>query len=80
MFSYKVIELLSINDSKTVTTAEDYMTLLPKFNYEYFCTKDLSSAGANKDAYKIMWVLRKMEIVKEVEKKGRTHFYTYKSI
>lgn len=70
-------ELDSIIDKKIFSNKYDYKKLLPELPNEKFCAKDLALAGTGKQAHKILWVLNKIEVIKEIEKKGNTKYYSF---
>ncbi|NLM01639.1 MAG: hypothetical protein GX220_09345 [Treponema sp.] len=54
---------------------ENYLQLLPKELCEVFSTKDLFKQCGKKNAYKLMWVYKKLELLEFVKKEGNTNFY-----
>ncbi len=62
----------------SLKTKNDYLQLLPKNLSAHFSVSDVSSSGSlsKQQAYKMIWTLTKMELIKLVEKRGNTKFYT----
>lgn len=75
-------DIRSMEKGITLNGLEAYLSLLPedikRFRHGMeFCAKDLEKAGCGKQSYKVLWLLKKTEIVKAEEKKGRTTFYKF---
>ena len=73
-----------IINTRRFSKAEDYLALLPPLP-EIFCAKDLKNAIASQgdlparaaeNANLIVWVLSHASLIDEIEKKGRTKYYT----
>ena len=69
----EILETQSFNKKK------DYLSLLPENLPEEFCAKDISKANPSLARYVhlILWVLVRMPVIKEVEKKGRSRYYKW---
>jgi len=73
----------TIINTRRFSKADDYLKLLPPLP-QPFCAKDLKTAldslpdipKQSTDAHLIIWVLSHAGLIKEVEKKGRTKYYT----
>lgn len=77
-------KLDSINSVIKFTCKKDYINLLPCGLAQEFCAKDINnllikdSNIPKRLAYSgnlILWVLLRMEVIKETQKKGRTKYY-----
>ncbi len=62
----------------TFNTKNDYLQLLPQSLSTCFSVSDVSSSGSlsKQQAYKMIWTLTKMNLIKLVEKRRNTKFYT----
>lgn len=67
-----------INEKYIFNSINDYLKLIPFSKGTPFCTKDLGKTTGLNNAYKILWILKKLELVDFVEKKGKTNFYKLK--
>jgi hypothetical protein len=67
--------LETIGTSITLSSIEDYASLLPAFLSNEFTVKQLREAGAGQSAGKMAWVLRKMDIIEISGKEGKAFRY-----
>lgn len=67
--------LKNINEKYNFNSIIDYLNLIPFPTDTIFCTKDLGKITGINNAYKIIWVLKKLALLDFVEKKGKTNFY-----
>lgn len=77
-------KLDEILETKTFSTKEDYLSLLPQGLEKEFCAKDLKSlyhnnkaypAEASRNANLILWVFSHMGIIEFTETKNRSKYY-----
>ncbi len=64
--------LETIHATHQFTSAEDYLALLPKELPETFTIKGASSMLKGRNVPRMLWVLRKMGLVEQVGKQGRS--------
>ena len=60
-------------ETRTFSTAKDYLALLPKELPQEFCAKDLKLP---KYAHILLWVLSRIPVIEQTQTKGKTKYYT----
>lgn len=73
-------KLISINEKVILKTKKDLQNLIPKEIPEYFSSKDLRNTEIKNEANKMIWVLRKANLIEQVEKKGNLIIYKKTSL
>ena len=73
-------KLISINNEVILKTKKDLQDLIPKEIPEYFSSKDLRNTEIKNEANKMIWVLRKANLIEQVEKKGNLIIYKKTSL
>jgi hypothetical protein len=69
----KVLE--NIMGQTTLQNKADYLDLFPKDLPEVFCTSALFKQSGKQNAYKFMWVMKKLELVEFVKKEKNKNYY-----
>ena len=72
--------MISINDEFVLKTKKDLQDLIPKEIPENFSSKDLKNTEVKAEANKMIWVLRKANLIEQVEKKGNLIIYKKTSL
>ena len=72
--------MISINEKVILKTKKDLQDLIPKEIPEYFSSKDLRNTEIKNEANKMIWVLRKANLIEQVEKKGNLIIYKKTSL
>ena len=67
-------KLDSILNTRIFNSKEDYTNLLPPLP-ENFCAKDLNKAAKISNGNLVLWVLVRMGVIAQTEKKGNTKYY-----
>ena len=73
-------KLISINNEVVLKNKKDLQDLIPKEIPEYFSSKDLRNTEIKNEANKMIWVLRKANLIEQVEKKGNLIIYKKTSL
>ena len=73
-------KLISINEKVILKTKKDLQDLIPKEIPEYFSSKDLRNTEIKNEANKMIWFLRKANLIEQVEKKGNLIIYKKTSL
>ena len=73
-------KLISINDEIVLKTKKDLQDLIPKEIPENFSSKDLRKTEIKNEANKMIWVLRKANLIEQVDKKGNLIIYKKTSL
>ncbi len=68
-------QLKNIIEKKRFYKSSHYTQLLPQTIPHPFCASDLAKTEAGKQSHKMLWVLKKMELITMVEKKSRSLYY-----
>ena len=72
--------MISINGEFVLKTKKDLQDLIPKEIPENFSSKDLKNTEVKAEANKMIWVLRKANLIEQVEKKGNLIIYKKTSL
>lgn len=67
-------KLDTILNTRIFNSKEDYINLLPPLP-ENFCAKDLNKAAKISNGNLVLWVLVRMGVITQTEKKGNTKYY-----
>lgn len=70
--------LENIMGQTTLQYKADYLDLFPKDLPEVFCTGDLFKTCGKGNAYKFMWVMKKLELVEFVKKEKNKNYFRIK--
>lgn len=73
-------KLISINEEIVLKTKKDLQDLIPKEIPENFSSKDLKNTEIKNEANKMIWVLRKANLIEQVDKKGNLIIYKKTSL
>ena len=73
-------KLISINNEVVLKNKKDLQDLIPKEIPEYFSSKELKNTEIKNEANKMIWVLRKANLIEQVEKKGNLIIYKKTSL
>ena len=73
-------KLISINEEIVLKTKKDLQDLIPKEIPENFSSKDLRKTEIKNEANKMIWVLRKANLIEQVDKKGKLVIYKKTSL
>ena len=73
-------KLLNKKEEIIFNSKNDFQNLLPKEIPENFSSKDLSKTEIGKEANKMLWVLRKANLIEQVKKEGNLIIYKKTSL
>ena len=73
-------KLISINNEVVLKTKKDLQDLIPKEIPDFFSSKDFKNTEVKNEANKMIWVLRKANIIEQVKKKGNLIIYKKTSL
>ena len=73
-------KLISIKEEIVLKTKKDLQDLIPKEIPENFSSKDLKNTEIKNEANKMIWVLRKANLIEQVDKKGNLIIYKKTSL
>ncbi len=73
-------KLISINNEIILKTKKDLQNLIPKEIPEEFSSKDLKNTEIKNEANKMIWVLRKANLIEQIDKKGNLIIYKKTSL